>query len=73
MKEPKFKINDAVKILFNGKQYTGKVFIVDKFGTFEQHNEPSYDVMVENMEFSDGTLGECLVKHVIESNVSSLQ
>lgn len=42
----------------------GNVEIIDSYGTFEQNEEPSYDIMVENFNNS----GErCLVKHVRES------
>ena len=34
----KFKINNIIK--------EGIIYIVDKYGTFEQNNEPSYDIKV---------------------------
>jgi len=45
---------------------TGKVYIVDPYGTFEQNEEPSYDVMVENYK---GSGQACLVKHIRESKL----
>lgn len=67
MKEPKYKVGDKVGFYLStedkNKLLIGEVYIVDAHGTFEQHEEPSYDIMVEN--FSDA--GDCLVKHVRES------
>lgn len=61
--KPKYKINDEVSFEFEGKIYIGKIHIVDTFGTFTQHDEPSYDVMVD--DWYDGK--QCLVKHIRES------
>lgn len=62
MQKPKYKIDDIVSFKLENKVYTGKIYIVDAFGTFEQHDEPSYDIMVDNWYGS-----QCLVKHVRES------
>lgn len=48
------------------KFFTGKVYIVDRYGTFEQKEEPSYDIMVENY---NNTGKNCLIKHVRESQL----
>ena len=73
--KPVFKRDDVVG--FYIKPYgedkkifcKGKVVIVDKYGTFEQNKEPSYDIMVENFNNS----GEpCLVKHIVESKCYKL-
>lgn len=66
--KPKFKIDDVVSfdITDNGQTFTltGKVYIVDAYGTFEQNEEVSYDIMVEKSHFS----GEpCLYKHIREN------
>lgn len=42
----------------------GKVYIIDRFGTFEQNEEPSYDIMIENY---NNTNLPCLAKHIRES------
>lgn len=42
----------------------GKIYIVDAYGTLEQNDEPSCDIMVENFNNSGES---CLVKHVVES------
>lgn len=49
----KFKINNIIK--------EGIIYIVDKYGTFEQNNEPSYDIMV--------TEENTLYKHIIQSMI----
>lgn len=61
IKYPKFKKGDTVK--FNWKDGTkiGKVYIVDRYGTFGQDKEISYDIMVEE--------DDCLYKHVPESEI----
>lgn len=62
MNLPKYKINDVVSFKLQGKIYTGKVYIIDTNGTFEQHEEPSYDIMID-IQNSE----KCLVKHIRES------
>ena len=68
MNKPKYKENDKVKfnLSYNNKEYTiiGEIYIIDKYGTFEQNEEPSYDIYVDN--FID-TNKPCLVKHIRES------
>ena len=49
----KFKINNIIK--------EGIIYIVDKYGTFEQNKEPSYDIMV--------TEENTLYKHIIQSMI----
>lgn len=55
----KFKI----KMLENeeAKDIVGQVAIIDKYGTFEQNEEPSYDIYVPEMN--------CLFKHCRQSGV----
>lgn len=43
----------------------GYIFIIDRYGTFEQHEEPSYDVFVPEMNM--------LFKHLRESNLVFVQ
>ena len=68
---PKYKRGDNIVFGFIGaegkvQEMVGAVYIVDAYGTFEQSEEPSYDIMVE--DYMDS--GEpCLVKHVRESSV----
>ena len=46
MKKPKYKINDRVTFTLDDKVITGTVAIVDAYGTFENPNEVSYDIIV---------------------------
>lgn len=62
--EAVFTRGDKVSFTLEGKEYTGEVYIVDRYGTFEQNEEPSYDVMVEDYNGS-----KCLVKHLRQSSV----
>ena len=39
----------------------GYIFVIDKYGTFEQDKEPSYDVYVANLN--------CLFKHMRHSSL----
>ena len=41
---------------------------MDKWGTFEQNEEPSYDVMIEDFDQKGNA---CLVKHVRESLIKA--
>ena len=59
VKEPEYGLGDIVTFKFDGNSKTGYVYVVDKYGTFEQDEEPSYDVMVKDEN--------CLYKHVRES------
>lgn len=64
---PKYKVDDNVKfkLTYENKEYElrGYVYIVDKYGTFEQNKEVSYDIMVENPPFMNEA---CLFKHIDE-------
>ena len=64
--EVSFKIKDMKKIEYT---LTGRVYIVDAYGTFEQNEEPSYDVMVESGDYPLLTSYPCLFKHIRESRV----
>lgn len=65
--EAKYEYGDWVKFkikMFEDtteNEYTGQVAIIDKYGTFEQNEEPSYDIYVEDMN--------CLFKHIRQSEV----
>ena len=63
---PKYSRGDKVKFsAAKDKQYVGYIEIVDPYGTFEQAEEPSYDILVK------GDPG-CLYKHIRESGVLGL-
>jgi hypothetical protein len=71
--KPIYKIGDKVSFWFKegDEKVTleGEVYIVDAYGTFEQNEEPSYDIMVEKSHFRDEP---CLYKHIRERFVTSL-
>lgn len=45
--KPKHKVGDTVSFSFQGETKHGTVFIVDKYGTFFDKSDVSYDIMVE--------------------------
>lgn len=59
---PKYRHGDVVSFKDRQDEKKGKIVIVDAYGTFEQNEEPSYDILVEKPE-------RCLYKHVAESCV----
>lgn len=59
--KPKYDYDDNVRFIINGKEVCGKVAIIDAYGTFEQDEEVSYDILVE----SENTL----YKHIRESGL----
>lgn len=70
--KPKFECGDNVKFKIkkrNGDwiELEGKIRIVDKYGTFMQKDDVSYDIWVEHSHF-DNT--PCLYKHIIEPLVT---
>ncbi len=59
---PKYRRGDIVRILNrHGVAVSGEVDIVDAYGTSEQRDEPSYDILVAEEN--------CLYKHIRESQV----
>lgn len=59
--KPRYELSEHVMFELNGKLFTGRIVIVDAFGTFEQSEEPSYDIFSEKENI--------LYKHVRESQV----
>ena len=72
---PKYKFNDKVKfkLKYKGEEYTltGTVYIVDKFGTFEDDSDVSYDVIVKDGDCPINY--PCLVKHLREDQVELVE
>lgn len=67
---PKYNYDDTVSFKIIDEDnvehiLTGKVYIIDKYGTFEQNEEVSYDIMVDDSEE-----GRILFKHIRESSIS---
>lgn len=46
--KPKFKYGDLIEFRFGSETKTGKVYIIDKYGTFFDDSDVSYDIMVES-------------------------
>ena len=69
--KPKYNYGDEVKfkVKLRDKEYelVGKVEIIDKYGTFEDNSDVSYDIMVEEGNFPVGY--PCLFKHFSEDRV----
>lgn len=58
---PRYIYGDIVRIKWEDAEKIGKVYIVDAHGTFDQSDEPSYDILVEE--------DNCLYKHILESEI----
>lgn len=62
---PQYTYGDSVRfaVIIDGEKnvFKGTVEIVDAYGTFEQNEEPSYDIIVN----AHGA--PCLFKHIRES------
>lgn len=56
---PKYKIGDDVSFTLENDIKQGEIYIVDKYGTFEDDSDVSYDIFVK----SDNVL----YKHVKET------
>ena len=71
--KPKYKYNDTVsfKIKDNDTEYTliGYVYIIDKYGTFFDNSDVSYDIMVDSGNFPMSY--PCLFKHIREDEILS--
>ena len=59
--KPKYKLNDTVEFKVCDEILQGYIFIIDKYGTFDNPTDVSYDIMVESKN--------CLYKHVTENLV----
>lgn len=61
--KPQFKVGDKVRFFVQDTMYTGYVYIVDAYGTFDYPDDVSYDIMLEGER--------CLYKHIPEIYVSA--
>lgn len=69
---PKFNYGDIVSssiVDMTGDiiEFEGTISVIDRYGTFEQNEEVSYDVMVDNWCNSGEKM---FVKHIIEPNLT---
>ena len=46
--KPKYTYKQIVRFKCNNKELVGRIEIVDSYGTWEQNEEPSYDIYVES-------------------------
>lgn len=60
--QPQFSLNQMVTFNHNGTTKIGKVFIIDKWGTFFDDSDVCYDIMVVDEN--------CLYKHINERALS---
>ena len=71
--KPKYKVSDKVKfkIKREDKEYelVGEVYIIDKYGTFEDNSDVSYDIMVDKCPWNNEP---CLFKHFVESSIEKI-
>ena len=65
--KPKYKIGDKVQFTLEEGTFYGEVYIVDAYGIWDNPNDVSYDIMVNNW---GPKKEECLFKHITESLVS---
>ena len=72
---PKFNCKDKVKFTIGNREYNGEIYIVDKYGTFDDPSDVSYDILVKDA-FKEGDKqykpdgnNDCLFKHITESLV----
>lgn len=71
--KPKYKCTDIVKFKLEDKEYIGEIWIIDKFGTFDNPNDVSYDILVKDA-YKEGDRyykpngnNDCLFKHITET------
>lgn len=59
--KPKYNIGDTVSFLIDNKAVNGEVAIIDKYGTFEDDSDVSYDIYSKEENI--------LYKHINEKNI----
>ena len=64
--KPKFKLNDKVSFTLQEEIIEGVIYIVDAYGTFDNPNEVSYDVLSEAENILYKHIPERLVKEKID-------
>lgn len=59
--KPKYNLNNLVKFELDGEIKEGRIYIIDKYGTFADPSDVSYDIMVDSEN--------CLYKHINEKYI----
>lgn len=55
---PKYNVGDNVSFMLQDEKKNGDIYIIDKYGTFEDNSDVSYDILVKEEN--------CLYKHINE-------
>jgi hypothetical protein len=63
--KPMYHWGNYVTFRVTAEEKVGKIDVVDAYGTFEQAEEPSYDIFVEKEN--------CIYKHIRESAVTRIK
>ena len=75
--KPKYNYGDTVKfkVTYHDKEYdlTGKIEIIDAFGTWEDNSDVSYDIMVDRNNNPIHRRVACLFKHIREDGVELIE
>lgn len=69
--KPKYHYGQDVTFEFNGTTLTGKIYIIDAYGTFFDDSDVSYDVMVDNSPLFNGQ--QALYKHIKETMLKEVK
>lgn len=75
---PKFNCKDIVKFKLQDKEYIGEVWIVDKYGTWDDPSDVSYDILVKDAfkegdeHYKSNGNNDCLFKHITEKLVEKI-
>lgn len=70
--KPKYNCKDNVRFKLEDKEYIGEVWIIDKYGTWDDPSDVSYDILVEDAfkegdeHYKPGKDNSCLFKHITE-------
>ena len=62
--KPKYNLGNRVTFKLEEKEYRGNIYIIDPYGTWDDPNDVSYDIMVNNW---GPKKEECLFKHINEN------
>lgn len=61
---PKYKVGDKVSFIVNKAVLHGDIYIVDRYGTFEDNTDVCYDIYVKDEN--------TIYKHINEKNVEKI-
>lgn len=59
--KPKFTIDDVVRFRIADRTVIGTIFVVDKYGSWEDASDVSYDIMVTSENTLYKHIPECLI------------